>query len=136
MQAGLIRTPLPPFETFKDDPLRVLRCVRFASRFGFELVSELAEAAKNPIISEALNSKISRERVLSEVEKMITGPSPLKAVQLLYSLNLYNIVFQPPTLVSGSISDPQIAVSAVGAAQWYAYELLWESSARFLNGIT
>lgn len=117
----MIRTPLPPFETFKDDPLRVLRCVRFASRFSFELVDELAEAAKNPTISEALNSKISRERILTEVEKMITGPSPLKAVQLLYSLNLYNIVFQPPALVSGSIADPRRAVHAVGAAEWYVH---------------
>ena len=38
---GIIRTPLPPNQTFSDDPLRVIRCIRFASRFGFELVSEL-----------------------------------------------------------------------------------------------
>lgn len=34
---GMIRTPLPPMETFKDDPLRLLRAVRFAARFGFTL---------------------------------------------------------------------------------------------------
>ena len=50
MRNGLIRTPLSPKETFKDDPLRVLRCIRFASRFGFELVDELKEAAKDPKI--------------------------------------------------------------------------------------
>ncbi|PWY97214.1 hypothetical protein BCV70DRAFT_203050 [Testicularia cyperi] len=37
LAAGLIRTPLPPLTTFLDDPLRVLRCVRFASRFAYEL---------------------------------------------------------------------------------------------------
>lgn len=37
LAAGLIRTPLPPLTTFLDDPLRVLRCVRFASRFDYEL---------------------------------------------------------------------------------------------------
>jgi tRNA nucleotidyltransferase (CCA-adding enzyme) len=50
MRNGLIRTPLPPKETFNDDPLRVLRCIRFASRFGFELVDELKEAARDPKI--------------------------------------------------------------------------------------
>ena len=50
MKNGLIRTPLPPNETFKDDPLRVLRCIRFASRFGFELADELKEAAQDPNI--------------------------------------------------------------------------------------
>lgn len=37
LASGLIRTPLPPLTTFLDDPLRVLRCVRFASRFTYEL---------------------------------------------------------------------------------------------------
>lgn len=45
LRNGVIRTPLPPRETFLDDPLRVIRCVRFASRFGFELLPELKNAA-------------------------------------------------------------------------------------------
>ncbi|KAL4458950.1 hypothetical protein ABPG75_013815 [Micractinium tetrahymenae] len=45
LRAGIIRTPMPPKETFMDDPLRVLRAVRFASRFGFELEESLLEAA-------------------------------------------------------------------------------------------
>ncbi|KAJ9113954.1 hypothetical protein QFC19_000150 [Naganishia cerealis] len=47
MANKLVRTPLDPLQTFRDDPLRVLRCVRFASRFGYELVDELKEAVKN-----------------------------------------------------------------------------------------
>lgn len=43
----LVRTPLDPLQTFRDDPLRVLRCVRFASRFGYELVDELKWAVRN-----------------------------------------------------------------------------------------
>ena len=50
LRDGIIRTPLTPNETFQDDPLRVLRCVRFASRFGFDLERELQEAAKDPVI--------------------------------------------------------------------------------------
>lgn len=41
---------MPPTETFLDDPLRVLRCVRFASRFGFELVPELKDAARDSTV--------------------------------------------------------------------------------------
>lgn len=47
MKIGIIRTPLPARETFLDDPLRVLRAVRFASRFGFSLDQSLVEAARD-----------------------------------------------------------------------------------------
>lgn len=54
LREGIIRTPLPPKETFLDDPLRVLRCVRFASRLGFEIVSEAKDAARDRIVQESL----------------------------------------------------------------------------------
>ncbi|KAI9313714.1 hypothetical protein BX666DRAFT_2055403 [Dichotomocladium elegans] len=119
LENGLIRTPLQPFETFRDDPLRVLRCVRFASRFDFTLVPELVSSVKNEEIQKALNEKISKERIAIEVEKMVTGPLPLKAIQILYDLGLYHIVFAVPrNIVSGTVYDPSMAVRAVGAATW------------------
>lgn len=46
MRAGLVRTPLPPLTTFLDDPLRVLRCVRFASRFNYRLDETITACLK------------------------------------------------------------------------------------------
>ena len=50
LREGTIRTPLAPRETFQDDPLRVIRCIRFASRFGFAMVPDLQDAARLPEI--------------------------------------------------------------------------------------
>ena len=59
LRSGLIRTPLPPKETFLDDPLRVLRAVRFASRFGFELEDELLQAASDDEVRTLISSNRS-----------------------------------------------------------------------------
>lgn len=93
LRDGIIRTPLPPLETFLDDPLRVLRCIRFASRFGFDIVPELKEAARDPIVQNALATKIAHERVGDEVRKMMEGRDPLHSVKLIQELSLYDTIF-------------------------------------------
>ncbi|KAI9343670.1 hypothetical protein BD770DRAFT_329371 [Pilaira anomala] len=116
---GLIRTPLAPFETFRDDPLRVIRCIRFSSRFNFQMVPELIEAAKHPDIKSALIHKISRERIGIEFEKMITGPYPLLSLVLIQQLELYRIIMTPPAVIkSGTIAPDSVAVNAVGVVSW------------------
>ncbi|KAH9891118.1 hypothetical protein C8Q73DRAFT_651598 [Cubamyces lactineus] len=116
LRNGVVRTPLAPRETFMDDPLRVLRCIRFSSRFGFTMVPELQEAAKDPAIQEALRVKISRERVGEELDKMMGGRNPLLAIDLINKLSLYTSVFSVPEglgiKLSGSPSSPQYALKA------------------------
>ena len=73
MRTKRIRTPLEPEKTFKDDPLRVLRLIRFASRLGFKIDTATEEWMGNSSVLEALRLKISRERVGVEVEKMLKG---------------------------------------------------------------
>lgn len=73
MHARIIRTPMEPFQTFMDDPLRVLRLVRFASRLGFAIEPSVKECMGNENVLKALRAKISRERVGVEVEKMLKG---------------------------------------------------------------
>ena len=76
----VIRTPLEPDETFDDDPLRILRTVRFAVRFGWEIPENILEA----MARHADRIKIIRkERRAAEFEKILTGPDPDKAMLIL-----------------------------------------------------
>ena len=75
MKDKVMKTPLAPLQTFEDDPLRVLRAIRLASRLGYEIAAEDEEAMSDNRIKEALKLKISRERVGVEVTKMLKGSS-------------------------------------------------------------
>lgn len=68
---GLIRTPLEPFQTFSDDPLRVLRCIRFATRYGFTLDNSIIEAAQRDAIRRGVCENVSKERIGTEIDKML-----------------------------------------------------------------
>ncbi|KAI1757115.1 hypothetical protein F4782DRAFT_525879 [Xylaria castorea] len=97
MRSKLIRTPLEPFQTFMDDPLRVLRLVRFASRLGFTIDPAAEEVMGNAKVLNALKLKISRERVGVEIEKMLKGKDPRRSLQYINDLGLYHTVFTDPT---------------------------------------
>jgi tRNA nucleotidyltransferase/poly(A) polymerase len=97
MAAKIIRTPLEPVQTFKDDPLRVLRLIRFASRLNYTIDPATEEAMANPGIQDVLKIKISRERVGIELEKMLKGPRPRMALDLINRFSLYKTVFTDPT---------------------------------------
>lgn len=93
LKEGILRTPLPAKQTFLDDPLRVLRLIRFASRFNFAIDPEVMAEMGDPQINAAFNSKISRERVGVEMEKILAGPTPLLALQLIQKAHLDNVIF-------------------------------------------
>ncbi|EPS32837.1 hypothetical protein PDE_07798 [Penicillium oxalicum 114-2] len=93
MKQQIIRTPLEPYQTFKDDPLRVLRLIRFASRLGYTIEKETEAAMQNEDISAALKLKISKERVLAELDKMLHGPDPRGALHIIDRLGLYPTIF-------------------------------------------
>lgn len=82
LDAKLIRTPLEPHQTFVDDPLRVLRLIRFASRLNFKIDAGSEVSMGDPAILDALKLKISRERVGVEIEKMLSGKLPTLRPQL------------------------------------------------------
>jgi tRNA nucleotidyltransferase (CCA-adding enzyme) len=107
MAAKIIRTPLEPTQTFKDDPLRVLRLIRFASRLDYTIEPRTAMAMGHPEIQHVLKIKISRERVGIELEKMLKGPRPRMALELIDRFSLYTTVFTDPTRTLPS--DPNVS---------------------------
>jgi tRNA nucleotidyltransferase (CCA-adding enzyme) len=67
LKEGIIRTPLEPRTTFIDDPLRVMRAIRFGTRFGYRFDADLVRAAQLADVKDALMSKVSRERIGQEL---------------------------------------------------------------------
>jgi len=124
---GRLRTPLEPRVTFLDDPLRVLRAVRFASRFNCTLEDDLRAAAQLEEVRVALVRKVSRERVGKELSGMFTGSAahPERALRLLHELQLCESVFLPSELLQKTpVCRPNGEEEKVDANVWdrcYAY---------------
>ncbi len=113
MKRKILRTPLAAFQTFKDDPLRILRLIRFACRLGYELEADVQEAMKDKSIHEALRLKISRERVGVEIGKIMAGPDPDIGLNYINQFDLYLTVFDNPmTSQDGITINPHEAVIA------------------------
>lgn len=82
---GVIRTPTDPDITFKDDPLRMLRAIRFASRFNWKLPRSLVESL---VRNAPMLKNISAERVQDEFNKMIMSDHPDMALKALSATGL------------------------------------------------
>ncbi len=80
MKAGLLRTPMDPDETFNDDPVRILRGLRFANRFGWRIDPPVYEALLRHVHRIVI---VSRERVHSELCKMLNSNNPMGALNSL-----------------------------------------------------
>lgn len=80
IRAGVLRTPMDPDVTFDDDPVRILRCLRFAARFGWKIDPPAWRALLANIDRLSI---VSRERCRAELFKMIAGPDPRRALALL-----------------------------------------------------
>jgi tRNA nucleotidyltransferase/poly(A) polymerase len=93
LKKGVVATPLPALTTLLDDPLRVLRSVRFAARLRFTIEESLREAATNEKVRIALAQKVARERIGAEVDLMLRSQDPVGAMRLLINLNLAGTVF-------------------------------------------
>ena len=96
LEQGICRTPLEPVQTFLDDPLRVLRTIRFANRFEFSVEESIVFAAKLPQVKEALYAKVSYERLGVELDKMFEGNLPESSMAMIYDFDIASILYKLP----------------------------------------
>lgn len=90
LKHGLIRTPLDPDITFSDDPLRMLRAIRFASQLDFKITDDTFEAISR---NKGRMEILSMERVSEELHKILLSPQPSLGFKLLEESGLLSVIF-------------------------------------------
>ncbi len=98
MEVGIIRTPLNPDITFSDDPLRMMRAIRFATQLNYIIEPKSLESiAKNKDRIKI----ISKERITDELNKIISAPVPSIGFKLLFDTGLLHHIFPQMALLHG-----------------------------------
>ena len=91
LEARILRTPADPLRTFDDDPLRMLRAIRFAAELGFELAPDLLPAMRR-LKSRLAPPVISVERTADELRRMLASERPKLALELLDQAELLGVI--------------------------------------------
>ncbi|MEP7377675.1 MAG: HD domain-containing protein [Chitinophagaceae bacterium] len=99
IDAKIIRTPMDPLQTFSDDPLRMMRAIRFAAQLNFEIEEKTLQAIKED--AERINI-ISQERITDELNKIVLSPKPSVGFDLLYKTGLLHIIFPSMVELAGA----------------------------------
>jgi poly(A) polymerase len=86
----ILRTPLEPEVTYSDDPLRMMRAIRFSSQLGFTIEKESLDAISK---NKARISIVSKERITDELNKIILSPIPSIGFKLLFDTGLLHLIF-------------------------------------------
>ena len=98
LEAKLIKTPLEPGKTFSDDPLRMMRAIRFSTQLGFAIDPETLNAIgkyRNRI------NIISKERITTELNKIIMADEPSVGFKLLFDTGLLKLIFPEMAALQG-----------------------------------
>ncbi len=90
LEDRIIATPLDPDITFSDDPLRMMRCIRFATQLNFEIEPETFEALER---NRERIKIISGERIIEELQKIMASDSPARGFELLFQCGLLELIF-------------------------------------------
>ena len=94
----ILRTPLDPDITFSDDPLRMLRAIRFATQLEFRIADDTLEAITR---NSARIAIITKERILDELTKIIASPKPSVGFRLLDKCGLLPLIFPEMAALKG-----------------------------------
>jgi len=99
LHAGIIRTPLQPEQTFSDDPLRMMRAIRFAAQLQFQIHDETFEAIK---ANKDRIKIVSQERITDEFNKIMLTHKPSIGLDLLYTSGLLHVIFPEMVELAGA----------------------------------
>jgi putative nucleotidyltransferase with HDIG domain len=99
LRNGIIRTPLEPGQTFSDDPLRMMRAIRFATQLGFTIDTV---TWKGILDNSERISIISQERITDELNKIILAPKPSIGFDLLYRSGILKLIFPQMVELAGA----------------------------------
>ena len=112
---GIIRTPIEPIKTFKDDPLRVLRVIRFATKYEFMICPEIEECLNKNIeyFQHAFSVIISSERITKELTQILEGHNPSSGIFLLHKYGLLSAILKCETFNQSTkkMNDSQFITS-------------------------
>ena len=98
LNLGILRTPLDPDITFSDDPLRMMRAIRFASQLGFRIADDTFEAiARNAHRIEI----VSAERITVELNKIMLSPTPSLGLKLMQKSGLMALILPEIAALAG-----------------------------------
>jgi poly(A) polymerase len=95
----IIKTPLEPAKTFSDDPLRMMRAIRFATQLGFTIEDETWQGIKDNADRIKI---ISQERITDELNKIIAAKKPSIGFDLLYKCGLLQLIFPQMVELAGA----------------------------------
>lgn len=99
IEHGILRTPLAPDQTFIDDPLRMMRTIRFASQLHYEIEQTTLESITRN--AERIDI-ISKERIIDELNKIVLCKQPSVGFELLYKTNLLHRIFPQMVDLAGA----------------------------------
>ena len=119
IERRILRTPMDPDSTFDDDPVRILRGVRFAARFGWPIESETYAAMGRNVKRLRI---VSPERMCSELQRMVAGNNPRQALEMLRELGALEYILPE---IMPSLNAPSPIENAT----------LWEYSLRIVERI-
>lgn len=98
LEKGILRTPLDPDVTYSDDPLRMMRAIRFASQLGFSIDQKSLDS----ITRNAERIKIiSKERIADELNKIVLSPVPSVGFKILFNTGILHIIFPEMVALHG-----------------------------------
>ncbi|MCF8461361.1 MAG: CCA tRNA nucleotidyltransferase [Flavobacteriales bacterium] len=98
LKKGILKTPLEPAKTYSDDPLRMMRAIRFATQLDFQIEEESFQAIYE---NRERISIVSQERITDELNKIILAKVPSKGFKLLFNTGLLHLIFPKMTELFG-----------------------------------